>query len=136
MSFFDVPEFVVDSAVGNDKVVTVPVGETWKLLGVFVDFETDATVGVRQLRIHVRNPTTGILVIQEWGQTQIASLTKNYVATPDMREIDDITGLVAFKPLPQMRLLENFDIRVFDDNNISSLDTLIVTVNITKDTKQ
>lgn len=136
MSFFDVPDFIVDVGVGNDKIITVPTNETWKLLGVYIRFSTSGDAGLRVLRLSVRNPSDGILVLVEWSENQSVSVSKSYVAAPDMRAIDDVTGVVLFTPLPHMRLGPGFDIRVFDTIDVSASDTINMSVNITRDTEQ
>ncbi len=136
MSFTDVPGFVTDLGAGNDKIVTVPINETWKLLGVYAELITTATVGVRQLRVQVRDASNGLLVVEEWSEAQVASLTKNYVAAPEVAQFSDLTSEMLYKGIPSTRLIVGFDIRVFDDNNIDVLDVLNVQVNRVKDTEQ
>lgn len=135
MSFINIPGFVEDLAVGNDKVVVVPVNETWELLGVHITLLTTATVGVRQVEIEVRDAADNVLTRLQFGETQTASLTKRYSAALGLVTEIHIAGAMLFAQLPTFDLLPGFDVRGVDSAGIDVLDTLSIRVNRRRSTE-
>lgn len=135
MSFINIPGFVEDLAVGNDKVVVVPVNETWELLGVHITLLTTVTVGVRQVEIEVRDAGDNVLTRLQFGETQTASLTKRYSAALGLVTEIHIAGAMLFAQLPIFDLPPGFDIRGVDSADIDVLDTLSIRVNRRRSTE-
>lgn len=123
------PGFVVDVGAGNDKIIAVPTNEYWDLLGVHITLLTTTTVGTRQVEVQIRDAAGIVLTRLEFGETQIASLTKRYSAALGLVTEVHITGAMIFAQLPTFQLIEAFDVRGFDSGNIDVLDTLDLRVN-------
>jgi hypothetical protein len=104
----------------SDKTFTVPTGEQWEVLWVYVLLATTATAGNRRLGIRIVDASANTIGEVRAGGDQAASLTVNYQA--DALAIRDTaaTGGVMHMPLiPGLVLPAGFGIRVFD---ISSID--------------
>ena len=131
MGFRNFPKFTVDVAANDsDKTITVPSGESWELLGVYVTLTTTGNAGNRQIEIQIAT-SDGILVRLEFGENQAASITdKRYAAAPNMVTELHITGEMIFAQLPRLHLRSGDTIRVFDNAGIdASADDMEVQVN-------
>ncbi len=131
MSFINVPGFVEDIAVNDsDKTITVPAGQSWELLGIYVDLSTTATVGDRQVEVQIATPT-GILLRLVFGEVQAASVAnKLYAAARDFITEDHVAGEMLFAQLPYLRLVSGDTIRVFDSADVdATADDMVVQVN-------
>ncbi len=129
MPFANVPEFPVDTSVGNDKIITVPAEETWQVRGVFCKFVTTATVGTRFLVFEYLTPAPDVAFTQDWSESQIASLTKRFAAAPQLTPSEDQAGVQLFIQIPVLWLLPGWAVRVFDVNNIDNADVLTISMN-------
>ncbi|KKN88045.1 hypothetical protein LCGC14_0251170 [marine sediment metagenome] len=131
MSFINVPGFVEDVALDDsDKVITVPAGERWELLGVYADLSTTTAVGVRQLEIEIAT-ATGVLIRLEFGETQAQSVAnKLYAAALGLVSEVHVAGEMVFEQLPAFHLVEGDTVRVFDSAVIDAgADDLVVQIN-------
>lgn len=127
---------VRDAIVGSSKVFTVPAGQEWQILWIWAGFTTDATVGVRQLDVHLDD---GVNTLGEWqvAITQIASLTYYYLiapAMPDLLALRD--GIFMITPLPPTLFLSaGQSIQIWDNNMVAAAgDTLVVEMQIARRT--
>ncbi len=131
MSFINVPGFVEDVAPDDsDKVITVPAGERWELLGVYVDLSTTTAVGVRQVEVQVATPT-GVILRVVFGETQAQSVAnKLYAAALGLVSEVHVAGEMVFEQLPAFHLVEGDTVRVFDSAVIdAAADDMVVQVN-------
>ena len=130
MGFRNFFKFTKDVAEDDsDKVITVPDGENWELLGIYVKLTTTATVGDRQLEIQVITPT-GILLRLVFEETQAASLTKRYAAALGLVSEVHVVGEMIFVRLPLFHLRSGDTIRVFDSADVdATADDMEVQIN-------
>lgn len=131
MSFINVPGFVEDVAEDDsDKIVTVPDGERWELLGVYANLTTTATVGDRQVEIQIAT-AIGVLIRLVFGEVQAASVSdKLYAAALGLTTEAHVAGEMIFVRLPYVQLVAGDTVRVFDSAAVdAAADDLIVQVN-------
>lgn len=99
----------------SDKTFTVPSGKSWRVLTVFVNLTTTATVGNRQVEVRYTNGADSAVAVMSAGAVQAASLARNYtfgLGLADLtafRDTDKLTG-----PLPDAALPEGYKVRVYD----------------------
>ena len=129
MPIIDRPGFVEDIGAGNDKIIAVPTNEYWKLLGVHITLLTTGTAGTRQVEVEIRDADDDVLTRLQFGETQIASLTKRYSAALGLVTEVHIAGAMIFAQLPTFHLIEAFDIRAFDQADVDVADTLDLRIN-------
>jgi hypothetical protein len=116
-----------DDAVGASKVFTVPAGEEWQILWLWVGFITTSDVGLRQLDIHMSD---GVHTLGEWqaGVTQGLGVTKYYLiapAMPDLTAWRDTDFLITPLP-PTLFLKEGQSIQVWDNNMVEPDDQIVL----------
>jgi hypothetical protein len=126
-----------DEEIGSSKVFTVPAGQEWEILWVWVGFTTDATVGARQLDVHLGDGVGNTLGEWQVAITQLASLTYYYLiapAMPDLLALRD--GVFLSTPLPPTLFLSaGQSLQVWDNNMVAAAgDTLVAEVQIARRT--
>jgi hypothetical protein len=125
-------EILLDTiANSSDKVITIPAGYTWIILGIRVTFVSSASTGNRQLVIQFRDESNNVLFDVRAGAVQAAGVTRYYnfgSGMPDMTSFRDTDYLST--PLPSgFRLDEGFDIRVYDKSAIdASADDMTIAI--------
>lgn len=117
-----------ETANDNDKTIVVPAGYEYQVLWIWVELVTDATQGNRQIEIMLRDPTNDQIGDFRAGATQAASLTRYYMFAPalaDLTAFRDTDYLMSPLP-PTIFLPAGYRVRVFDNNNISAADDMII----------
>ena len=122
-----------EGANDNDKtVITVPAGEEIQVLWIWIEFVSDATVADRQLVVEVQDSANDVIGQVRVGQVQAASLTRYYMLAPTLADhlaFRDTDYLMT--PLPAGFILRAGDqLRVYDNNNVSAADDMVVQVQI------
>lgn len=120
-----------EGADDNDKSFTVPAGQEWQILWMWVEYTSTATVGDRQLVVQVQDAATD--VIADWaraGIVQAASVARNYLFAPALadllgfRDTDYLTT-----PIPVTSFLKAGDVlRVYDNNDVDDDDDMVVQI--------
>lgn len=108
----------------NAKVVTVPAGYEYQVLWIYVAYTSDANAGNRQLEVQIRDGADTVIGDVRPGAVQAASLTRNYMFGPSLADLTafrDTDYLMTPFP-PTVFLPAGYDIRVFDNNNVSAAD--------------
>jgi hypothetical protein len=95
------PGFTYDADLNDsDKTFTVPTGEMWRLLYANATLITTATVGNRQVRMEVSDPSGNPMGYISSGAVQAASLTRHYGFMQGIyRETSFIDGMIQI-PIP------------------------------------
>ena len=110
------PGFAYDATLNDsDKTFTVPDGEMWRLLYANATFVTTATVGNRQIRMEVSDPSGSPMGYISSGAVQAASLTRHYGFMQGIyRETSFIDGMIQI-PIPlDLYLPAGATIRFYD----------------------
>jgi hypothetical protein len=106
----------------SNKTFTVPAGQEYQVLWIYVTLTTDGTVGNRQLSIQMINALGVVIGLWQTGVVQAASLTRNYLlapAMPDLLAFRDTSNLIT--PLPPTLILSSGQtLRVWDNKAISA----------------
>lgn len=115
----------------NDKtVITVPGGEEIQILWVWVEYASDANAGDRQLVVEVQDTANDVIAQFRVGVVQAASLTRYYILASSLADLTvfrDSDWLMT--PLPPTLILRAGDqLRVYDNNNVSAADDMVVQV--------
>lgn len=132
MGFRNFPQVTVDlTEDDSDKVIAVPAGESWELLGIYVDLTTTVAVGDRQLEIQIRDPAGAAFLRIEFAEVQAASVSnKLYAAARGLAAEVHIAAEMLLEQLPHLYLPSGFDIRVFDSAAVAAAaDDMLVRVN-------
>jgi hypothetical protein len=125
-----------EDANSSAKTFTVPSDEEWQILLIWVELNTTATVGNRQLEVFVlNNEPDNIGELARAGIVQAASLYRFYLFAPgaaDLTSFRDTSYLTV--PLPMGTFLQpNDQIRIWDNKAIdASADDMIVQMKIAK----
>jgi hypothetical protein len=115
----------------SDKTLTVPASTEYQLLSIYIEFQTTATVGDRQIQIDFRDGADDIIGQIRPNVVQAASLTRYYMIAPSL------ANQVAFydtdhiqTPLPPTIFLPaGYDIRIRDNNAVdAAADDMILQV--------
>ncbi len=120
----------VDTTLNDsDKSFTVPAGKVWRVLSVWVEFTSTATVGNRQVAVEFQDGAANVIGRVVAGATQAAGQTRYYLFAADMPD------LTAFRdtdylstPLPaSLELPAGYVVRVYDKNTVdAAADDMIV----------
>lgn len=116
------------AADDSDKSFTVPATTEWKILSIWVELTTTATVGDRQIEVQIQDGTTDVIMEFKVGAVQAASLTRYYLLT------SEIADLTAFRDtdylsttIPEFVLPASYIIRVWDNAAIdAAADDMVV----------
>jgi hypothetical protein len=106
---------IADAAADDsDKTFTVPAGQNYEVLGIFVTLATSADVGNRNMQVTFGDGTNVIYAVPA-GAVQAASVTRYYSFSPEM---PDLTSMRAtsylMTPIPRFILPAAYTIRVYD----------------------
>jgi len=118
----------------NDKTLTVPAGYEYQILWIWIELTTDANAGNRQLQIDLRDTADDVIGQIRPGAVQAASLTRYYMFAPalaDLTAFRDTDYLMTPLP-PTVFLPAGFDLRVFDNNNISAVDDMVIQMQVAR----
>lgn len=117
-----------EGANDNDKTITVTAGQQWQILWLWIEYTSDANAGDRQLVVEIQDSANDVIAQFRVGVTQAASLTYYYMlaaALADLTALRDTDYLMT--PLPPTLILQPGDqIRVYDNNNVSAADDMVV----------
>lgn len=122
-------QFESDEATGdNDKTITIPNGHVWHILTIRVEYTSDANAGDRQLAIQFRDSSNDVIWEVRPNITQAASLTYLYHFGSSMSDLDTIRDSDWLStPIPPTLILPSgSNIRLYDNNDISAPDDMIV----------
>jgi hypothetical protein len=111
-----------ETITGSNKIVTVPAGQEWQILWIWVEFSSTGTVGTRQIGIMVMDNASDVIGRYQAGVTQIVNLTNYYLFAPalgDMIALRDTNFLTT--PLPTTMLLSaGQQLRIWDNKAINA----------------
>lgn len=117
-----------EGANDNDKTITVTAGYEWQILWIWVEYAADGNAGTRQLQIDFRDDSNDVIGQQRPNDTQAASETRYYMFGPSLANLTafyDTDHLQTPLP-PTIFLPPGYDIRIFDNNNISAGDDMVI----------
>jgi hypothetical protein len=114
-----IAETVVDD---SDKTFTVPAGQEWQVLWIWVVLTSTATVGNRQVTIRVMTSGGTIIASLKAGSVQAASLTRNYLFAPSLADLTSFrdTSFLMTPMMPTMFLSAGQQLRVLDSGAIAA----------------
>ena len=121
---------VDEAANDSDKTITVPAGEVWELLAVYVDFTASATVGTRSVILEIRNASAVIFLSLRQNINISASQHRACTFAPFGNEVAGAINESTLGALPiGLYLPTGWDLRVRDFNAIdAAADDLLVRV--------
>lgn len=128
----DAPELklISDETLNDsDKVIfTVPDGEVYELLWIYVEFTTTATVGNRLLDYHVRDADGDVVEAMPSSSSRPANATTINRWLPGEGYLSQTGRGLFIEPLPSKVLIPSgFSVRIFDVAAIdAAADDLIV----------
>ena len=111
------PNVLADVAVGNDKVLTAPLGRFYETISFRVLVTTTATVGNRQLTVEIRDASANVLYTADATTTVAGSQT-------DVPFDVHWQGDPAIPP--NAVIPPDGDIRFYDSASIEATDTFAV----------
>lgn len=118
-----------EAANDSDKTITVDSGKRWKVLWIWIEFTTTATVGNRNIYIRIRDDADDEIYIVIAKNVQAASAVEMYSALPGLG-YEALEGKAGwhFLPLPRDLILPGgYDIRIHDGNAVdAAADDLII----------
>lgn len=116
----------------NDKTLSVPADREYQVLSIAVDYYAFGDAGTRQLELDFRDSTGNTFAQIRPGVTQTANTTGHYVFAPSLADhlsFRDTNYLMT--PLPPTLFLQpSEDVRIFDNNDITANDTMVVRVRV------
>jgi hypothetical protein len=111
-----------ETITGSNKLITVPAGQEWQILSMWVEYTSTGTAGNRQLSIQVLDNASDIIGVWQPSIVQATNLTYNYyfgIAMPDLLGLRDSVYMIT--PLPAGLILSaGQQIRVWDNKSINS----------------
>jgi hypothetical protein len=111
-----------ETITGSNKLITVPAGQEWQILSIWVEYTSTGTVGNRQLSIQHIDNAADIIGVWQPSILQATNLTYNYyfaIAMPDLLGLRDTSYLIS--PLPAGLILSaGQQLRVWDNKSINS----------------
>ena len=116
---------IEETTAVQDKTFSVPAGEDWHVMWIWVEYLSDANAGTRQIRVDVRDSADDVIMSFVPGATQIESLQRYYLFAPgnaDLTAFRDTDYLSTPIP-PTLILPELFDIRIYDQAVVTGGDT-------------
>jgi hypothetical protein len=114
----------------NDKSFTVPAGQEWQILWIWVEYTAGAGAD-RQLVINVQDSETDIIAdLARAGVVIAATEVRNFLFAPG---VADLTGYrdtdYLTTPIPVTSILKAGDVlRVHDINNVLAADDMVVQI--------
>jgi hypothetical protein len=123
-----------ETLVTNVEVIPVPAGFEWQVLWIWVEYIADVTANARQLEIQLRDAADDVIGGVRVGTTQPTNSTRYYMIAPAMADLTafrDTDYLMTPLP-PTVFLPAGYDIRIFDNNNISANDGMIVQMQVAR----
>ena len=117
-----------EAADDSDKTLTVPADTAWKILWVWVELNTSATAGNRQLRVDFRDASDDIMLHVQAGMTQPASSGRAYLFAPCVPASIALVATQLYIPYPpDVWLTAGQDVRVLDGATIApAADDMVV----------
>lgn len=111
----------------NDKSVTLPAGTDWILDTIHVDYTPDATVGTRRLSLEIQDEVGDVVFRCIIPTALTASLQTDAIFQFGLGVSGGIVSLIVTGILLR-RVKENWVIRVFDSEDISAGDDMLVSI--------
>jgi len=103
-----------------DKEITVPSGKLWKILNVYVDYTSDATVGDRNVECRLLNILDEEIFASRNADNIGPSEHYRLIWTPGISKSETQVGLIAMQPFPQdVPLPTGFSVQVVDINSVA-----------------
>lgn len=115
-------------ANNSNKHFTVPAGQEWQILWVYVSYVSAANAGNRQLEVQWRNATDVVIGAVVAGAVQAASLTRRYMFAPALADLvgfRDTDYLMTPLP-PTLFLSAGEDLRVWTNAVFDPTDDMSV----------
>ncbi len=125
ISLWPPPVHKSDVAAGNDKTLTVPADQTWRVLWGYTRLTTSGTGGNREVRFELTN-VAGPLWRAQAFDTQAASAVEDYHFSAAIAEPVSTRAGQHYLPMPLECLLKEGDsIRVYDFADIDAAGDVI-----------
>ena len=110
------------SDVGADdsnKTFTVPDGQEWQILWVYVQYTSTATVGNRQLTIRALSDGGTTLMQVKAGAVQAASLTRYYTFAPSLADLTSMrdTAYLMTPLMPSLFLSDGQQLQILESGD-------------------
>lgn len=104
-----------DTAVGSDKLFTVPPNEEWVILAVGATLVTTATVGTRRVGVELQDDSSNVIIALVCRADQAASETVVYNFAAGLRDQASVANGTLSTSFPESLLLTpGYKIRVYD----------------------
>ena len=119
--------------VNSNKTFTVPDGQEWQILWVYVQYTSTATAGNRQLTIRALSDGATTLMQVKAGSTQAASLTRYYTFAPSLADLTAFrdTSYLMTPLMPTFFLSAGQQLQILDSAAIAAAaDDLLVYVQL------
>lgn len=117
-----------EAANDNDKTITVTAGQIWQVLWIWVEYAADSTVSDRQLVVELQDSANDVIGQIRVGATQAEDETRYYMlacSLADLTTFRDTNYLMT--PIPPTWILQPGDhIRIYDNNNVSGSDDMVI----------
>ena len=129
------PELISDTAANdNDKSITVPSGQIWHILWVWLNLSTSADAGGRNMRFALRDDSDNIIYEIRASNSQVESTTETYIWSPNFPEPDEyLAGWHTGGIPPHCYLPAGHEIRIYDASDQSpSGDDLTIRVMVNR----
>jgi hypothetical protein len=127
-------ELLRDLTVGNSKVFTVPDDLEYEILYGHINFTTVSGGGARQVAVLARDADDAFVFDTEAGADQAAGVTgAHYELLQGIYRETTFVASALNVPIPKdFYLFPGWDLVVYDENDITALDTMAVNIVIRK----
>lgn len=117
-----------ESTSDSDKEIEVSTGKEWEIQSIWIEYIADANTGARQVEIEIQDASDDVVAEFRAGATQAESETRYYLFAPHVGDLTSFrdTDLLT-TPIPSIVLPAGYDVRVYDNNAISTAgDSMVV----------
>jgi hypothetical protein len=119
----DRPTLLASDAVvdDSDKTFTVPAGEDWEILSIFVELVSTATAGNRIMQLIITHGAAATIALIRTAVTQAASLTRRYMYHRGLSRETAFVNDALILPMPDPLILPPAStVRLFDEAAIAA----------------
>lgn len=119
------------SVSDNERIIEIPILEQWQILGIFVDYIADATVGNREIVLAIETADGEYVGLFAATPVIAASQTRGVEFVPGVAQSTDFVDLtsrsVAYATIPPSLVLPGTtEIQISDVADISASDTMTI----------
>ncbi len=125
--------FASKNAIFDDEETTIktfiaPAKQIWAIEHIYANFTTQSGLTERQLTIDIFNELNQKVMSIKSGITQSLSSQIQYIFAPNSLYTTSTTNGQAFCPLPPLMLFPNWQLKIWESNQVSNNDQLIVSL--------